>query len=358
MVKPTRPPANAFISAIRKVYNPLGFGKGYNFVLWFITIGYLFGFTLARLQYLSFHGIFCNPDPTKAGAAPGECYYWLQNPFKIAMMIHLFTILPAAFLVCFQFVPAIRHKVRLFHRINGYVVVLLSLTANAAAIVIAPHAFGGDLATQTYVGAAVISTTISYAIAWVNIKRLQIDQHRAWMMRTWAYFASIITIRLIQLSVAAIISHLNGYYVTKPCAVINSVIGPEGTLAYYPEWYDTLNMISHEISADRTQQNVSQPFFDGTNLYERVIVKATNYSEDPLEISAAAGIGFGAAGWVALWLHAIAIEVYLRLTPAESERLRQVSYERQIERGFKNPGSAGLVAQRLGDANPYVPRSQ
>ena len=140
--------------------------------------------------------------------------------------------------------------------------------------------------------------------------------------------------------------------------MINSVIGPEGTLAYYPGWYDIENMVSHEISADRTQQNVSQPFFDGTNLYERVIVKATNYSEDPLEISAAAGIGFGAAGWVALWLHAITIEVYLRLTPAESERLRQVSYERQIERGFKNPGSAGLVAQRLGDANPYVPRSQ
>ena len=48
----------------------------------------------------------------------------------------------------------------------------------------------------------------------------------------------------------------------------------------------------------------------------------------------------------------------LRLTPAESERLRVVSYERQLERGFKNPGSAGLVAERLGDANPYVPREK
>lgn len=45
----------------------------------------------------------------------------------------------------------------------------------------------------------------------------------------------------------------------------------------------------------------------------------------------------------------------LRLTPAESERLCQVSYQRQLERGFKNPGAAGLVAQRLGDANPYIP---
>lgn len=50
----------------------------------------------------------------------------------------------------------------------------------------------------------------------------------------------------------------------------------------------------------------------------------------------------------------VANVVQLRLTPAESERLRQVSYERQLERGFKHPGSAGLVAQRLGDANAFV----
>lgn len=33
----------------------------------------------------------------------------------------------------------------------------------------------------------------------------------------------------------------------------------------------------------------------------------------------------------------------LHLTPKESERLRQVSYQRQLEAGFKNPGHAGLV---------------
>lgn len=35
----------------------------------------------------------------------------------------------------------------------------------------------------------------------------------------------------------------------------------------------------------------------------------------------------------------------LHLTPRESERLRQVSYERQVEAGFKNAGHAGLVAR-------------
>ena len=103
------------------------------------------------------------------------------------MMIHLFTILPAAFLVCFQFVPAIRHKMILFHRINGYLVILLSTISSAGALIIAQHAFGGDMATRIYVGVLVISTSFAYLFAWINIKRLQIDQHRAWMMRAWAY---------------------------------------------------------------------------------------------------------------------------------------------------------------------------
>lgn len=63
------------------------------------------------------------------------------------------------------------------------------------------------------------------------------------------------------------------------------------------------------------------------------------------------------SGVLALFLHAVCVEIYLRLTPRESERLRQVSYERQLERGFKDPGSAGLVVERFGDAYPWVPKS-
>jgi len=32
-----------------------------------------------------------------------------------------------------------------------------------------------------------------------------------------------------------------------------------------------------------------------------------------------------------------------------------VSYERQMERGFENPGSAGLTSDRWGDAEPWRP---
>ena len=47
----------------------------------------------------------------------------------------------------------------------------------------------------------------------------------------------------------------------------------------------------------------------------------------------------------------------LRLTPRETARLRQISYTRQLAAGFKYPGSAGLVVERFGDAEPWVPEN-
>jgi hypothetical protein len=45
------------------------------------------------------------------------------------------------------------------------------------------------------------------------------------------------------------------------------------------------------------------------------------------------------------------------MTPVESNRLRDVSYERQLARGSARPGYAGLVAERFGDSAPYEHRS-
>ena len=159
----TSPPANGFVTFMRRIYNPLGFSKGYNFVLWFLTLGYLLGFSLARTTYLSFYGVFCNPNGKGgAGAAPGECYYYLRNPWRTGMQLHLYTIIPAAILVCFQFTPWVRHKVLLFHRMNGYLVILLSLVSDAGILIIAQVAFGGDFSTRAWSGMMVITTTICY----------------------------------------------------------------------------------------------------------------------------------------------------------------------------------------------------
>jgi hypothetical protein len=150
-----------------------------------------------------------------------------------------------------------------------------------------------------------------------------------------------------------IVSTNQSFAVIRPCAQIHYVLSIPQLLRYYPE---------------------CQAYVDGDNKALAIITPNFNSEDNPMEITASLAVGFGAAGWVALWLHAVAMEIYvsrwvtsqsitfadshvkIRLTPAESERLRQISYERQLERGFKHPGSAGLVTQRLGDANPWEPK--
>jgi len=48
----------------------------------------------------------------------------------------------------------------------------------------------------------------------------------------------------------------------------------------------------------------------------------------------------------------------LSLTPAENDRLRNVSYQRQVEAGMKNPGKAGLTVDRFGDSKAWVPEEE
>jgi len=78
-----------------------------------------------------------------------------------------------------QFIPMIRQKLLIFHQVNGYIILVLVFTGNIGALMIASRAFGGTLETQAGIGTLVILTTVSVVMAYVNIKRLQIDQHRA-----------------------------------------------------------------------------------------------------------------------------------------------------------------------------------
>lgn len=94
-------------------------------------------------------------------------------------------------------------------------------------------------------------------------------------------------------SSAAIISGYTSLSTTYLCAQINFALGEEGTLAYDP---------------------ACSAYYNGTNTEQRVIVTPNFDSEDPIEIAAALGISFGTAGWLALWIHAILIETYVRIS--------------------------------------------
>ncbi|XMA13781.1 hypothetical protein WAI453_006572 [Rhynchosporium graminicola] len=328
--------AGKFVTAMRKLYRPLGFQKGYNFPLFIIFGGAMLGFTLARFSYMNIGGDASSSY--KSGSAPGEWYYARSGHYRFGITLHLVTIIPAGFLAVFQFIPVIRYKALLFHRLNGYLILLLSLLGNVGALMIARRAFGGALDVQSAVGVLAIITTTSLILAYVNIKRLQIDQHRAWMLRAWFYFGVIITTRIIMIISALIISTQKDYYSTRPCGEIAFIVSGSSDLSNQPEFFT--QKYPGCVNASKNTPAIVNASMNG---------KAES-------IGVALGMSFGMALWVALFVHAVGVEIYLNATPRESERLRMVSYERQLERGFENPGSAGLVVERWGDARPWAPQ--
>lgn len=314
---------NWFVRILRKLYNPLGFSKGYNAALWFVFAGALFGFGLARANYLNVNGIF------KTASGPGEWFYYSIPFYKGALTAHLACVVPACILAIFQFTPVIRYKAIMVHRVNGYILILLITGANASALMIARHAFGGTLATQAYVGTLAILTTGSLVLSYINIKRLQIEQHRAWMLRCWAWLGTILTTRIILPISAIIIGQLGDYFMAVKCQQIAFSAGEEAAAGFAG------------CAADPNGW---------------AVVEGSLYNPEGLaNVIAAFQLTFGMAAWVALVLHTFGVELYLHLTPAEAERLRTVSYERQLERGLTPPGSAGLTADKLGDAEPWCP---
>lgn len=162
---------------------------------------------------------------------------------------------------------------------------------------------------------------------------------------TLKQFSTIITLRIIFECATRIITIMGTYYSAQPC--------------------DKLNDIAASIAANGTEMLLAEfpacsAFLDG-DLNAHAIVNV-NFNGTAAQKMAAINMTFGMAGWVALAIHAFGVEVYVRpahmtllrisliilqlhLTPEESKRLRQVSYERQLKAGHKHPGDSGLVSQ-------------
>lgn len=183
-------PPNQFVAIVRRIYNPLGFYRGYNFPLWIICGLGALGFSASRAMYFDYDNTY------KSAKLPiGEWEYQFHGRGRVGMLIHLAAVIPIGFLLPWQFLPVVRHKFILFHRINGYLLLIFLLLCDTGAILVCPGALGGTIETRLLIGVLTISTVGSALMAYINIKPLQIDQHRTWMLRCWAYAFNIVSLR-------------------------------------------------------------------------------------------------------------------------------------------------------------------
>jgi hypothetical protein len=295
----------------------------------------------------------------KKFANPTDAIYYRKGSTKPALryglLIHLATILPAGFLVVFQFVPIIRHKVILFHRINGYICLILLFVSNAGAFALMPAFLDYDAFGQISVGVLGVSTCICAILAYVNIKRLQIDQHRAWILRTWVYAASVISLRIIQIAAQHTINRFypDRFWRVYTCGKIFDIYRTYGV----PDLQNPTPII-YPVCAPNGPASFDPTIRTPVPANKNPILIAGQLNPATPEMnSALISITFSLSFWVAFVLHVLAVEVYLRMTPRETARLKQVSYERQLARGMKNPGNAGLTVERFGDAEKWIPKT-
>ncbi|KAI6383270.1 hypothetical protein MCOR25_000189 [Pyricularia grisea] len=176
----------------KKLIRPLGFTGGYSFACFVVFAGTLMGFTLARIQFINVQGVMCSPA-TAGGplrhAAPGECFYFVSGATheRFGIVLHLATVLPASFLACLQLLPALRARFPALHRANGYMVLLLSLLGVVGGLMVTRNAFSGSLVTQVGFGFGAVAFLVALCMGWVSMRRMRVDQHRAWMLRAWFY---------------------------------------------------------------------------------------------------------------------------------------------------------------------------
>jgi hypothetical protein len=107
---------------------------------------------------------------------------------------------------------------------------------------------------------------------------------------------------------AQIISTSRSWYTVRPCAQIAFALGQNATLEFYPQCLD---------------------YFTGVTPNLPVIVTADFASSNSMELSAALGIPFGAAGWLALLIHTFAIECYVSLKHLRSPKANRVMIDNE-----------------------------
>ncbi|KAB5590034.1 hypothetical protein CTheo_6529 [Ceratobasidium theobromae] len=289
------------VAARRGPWWKFGFERGLSVGLFVFFAGAVVGFALSRTPLINFYKLL-------KLTTPGEGYWYLRPPFKASVIVHIVTCLPASFFSVFCFLPMTWARWPRFHGVLGYIVSVLLVVSCACGAVLGRRAQGGDLNVQSGVYMLASATAGAVIMGCITARRGAIDEHREWMLRAWFYNGTFVTTRVTALISAQVITAINSYYSLWKCVEVGYVLKSAGALAQaYPQC-GTPSALQDPHSA-------------------RVAVHAS-WHEGKLGRGSAIRASFGMSLWVAMILHFVGIELYLRMTMAESKRLREWSEQR------------------------------
>ncbi|KAG8947227.1 hypothetical protein FRC00_009239, partial [Tulasnella sp. 408] len=223
-----------------------------------------------------------------------EWFWYRQKLYKPNIFIHIYLSIIAGFMAVFQFIPAIRRRKMILHRLNGYMTLILLIPGTIAGGIVGRRAFGGSPSTQSAYYTATFLTVGAALTGYSKVRETR--KHRKWMLRAVTYVSSVITTRVVEIIAREIISAAGGYYELWSCSELEFLQqngqGVPNFAASYP--------ICAASPARNSFSPVPPPFAP-------VLVKMRSY---PASYGSAVRATFGMALWVSLVIHVLGIEVY------------------------------------------------
>lgn len=287
---------NTFVTMYWGISSILGFKEKYSLLLFFIFGGALIGFCLART-------LMFNPENVQHSTVPGEWFWYRQKLYKPNIFIHIYLSIIAGIMAVFQFIPAIRRRKMILHRLNGYMTLILLIPGTIAGAIVGRRAFGGSPSTQSAYYMATFLTVGAALTGYSKVKETR--KHRKWMLRSVTYVSSVITTRIVAIIAREVLSAAGGYYELWSCTELEFLQqngqGVTNFDASYP--ICAVNPVLNGFSP------VPPPFVP-------VLVKIGSY---PASYGSAVRATFGMALWISLVIHVLGIEVYLRSTESANQ---------------------------------------
>ncbi|KAF7338935.1 hypothetical protein MVEN_01969600 [Mycena venus] len=267
----------------------LGFRDKYSLLNCFFWGGALVGVCLART-------ITMNPGRLPHLLIPGEWFWLSQSIYKPNLFIHIYLATFGGIAALFQFLPAIRRRKVILHRINGYAVLFCLIVAVTCGSIVARRSFGGEINSQSSYYIQAIMIIYAALMGIYNVKK-DTRRHRKWMLRMVVYFANALTARLIALPARAIMTIIGTYYSIWRCdEVINLLRAPETIQGSFPQCAAA-----------------------GINPADVYVAVHASTHDPPLYVASAARAAQGMALWIAILIHIIGVEFYIFQTDAANQ---------------------------------------
>ncbi|KAF8709160.1 hypothetical protein RHS03_02840, partial [Rhizoctonia solani] len=282
--------------------------------------GALLGFCISRLMMLA-------PSNVIHKTVPGEWYWYRQALYKPNIFMHIYMSILGGTLASLQFIPIIRRKMMIVHRINGWVVFLNLGIGSVTGSIVARRAFGGDLNSEAayYTLGFMIGPAAMLGVFFVRV-RVNVALHREWMLRTVSYSASVITARIITIMARAIISAIGTYYAMWRCDEITFLLEDPGTIER-----------SFPVCVNATRP-------------KRTFVPVhASIHQEPINFGATYRVTFGMALWLAILIHLAGTELYVSHLGASQHAYAERWLQINLTKSYAKPAQIRMDTNEGGE---------